>query len=650
MININDQDKVKKLIQIASGTKQVAPNVDKRILALIEQKTVRTEPKRRIFPFLKYNPRLVFSLCALLAVCLGVSGFFLFRAETVYQPAFTVISQHQGRLLNTDMPLEAGYALREHDLIATAENEQVTFQRPDVMAMQLFGGSRLEISHYTPTDPVMKIALHAGALYINKETHFPKQASFRIDVRNYEFVLTGTRLYVQVDADNTITAACYQGDIEVLVQAKEAWRRICMLHANQKIIIREGGEWQIIPENKWTDREKFFDREIRKVIPFGRHFNEPLERALPQGTLGEKEENTETPEEQSRAAAALTKADYTISSLGRLSAAPLGGAKVNFFASTQVGSTAYIVNGHEAYLLAADTISRIKLPGGDYFIKIQPVATGKSVCIFSTKALYLVARGSLQVTHNIPIGEIGFLGDNYGAVLSGETLYIPFQNSGYYSLQPDTENPVPKKIFDEPFPVSPVVTAGGLLVGSYYSNYLAAIDFNGNVRWKYSLPGKSYSNIRQTAHAVYAYVRQPKGPTLIKLNENGAKLHEWRLPAELTSDFIIDGTRLFAVDKQGELFVFNTATSGHRNIAQVYSRRLSTGEQRMTGFLIHNGRLYIGDDKGKIIVYNIKQEAVEDSITVAAGRAFYAKPFIISGNLYCISNRGILYKIVKSDR
>jgi outer membrane protein assembly factor BamB len=646
MIKMNDNDNMKRIIRSASRPRKVDAHADKRIFSLIEQKTAKIAPKPRFFTFLKLNPRLAFALCALLVVPLAVTGVILLRSESVYHPPFVVISQQQGMLENERTPLESGYEVREHDRLSTRAAEQVTFQRSDAMAMHLFGGSRLEVLCYTPASPHMEVDLSAGALYINKETPFRKSARFQIDVRKHAFILTGTRLYVQVDEDLTITGICYQGVVEVVKLVGNGWQQVCMLHENEKIIIKENGDWQIFDSDELSDREKAFDREISAHIPFKWHFSEPLPRRVPQDARAAEE--TEAPAQEKESEIAFKKTDYTIIKVGSLASGKLGSGKVNFFAYALKQSTACIVNGREAYLFTPDKITRIPLPAGQQFIKIQPVITGNYLCVFSTQVLYLIARSTLQTVHTFPIGEIGFVADNYAARLQGGTLYIPFQNSGYYRLASDEENPTLVKVFEEPFPIAPLVKDNSIIVGSYYHKYLAEIDFAGQVQWKYMLQGASYCNVQKVGSGLYMYVEQAHGPALIKLNQDGVKIQEWSLPGRLTSDFVMYNNLMFGITKQGELFAFNTATSTHKIIARVFTGQLSTGELRTLGILIHNGRLYAGTDKGSVIIYNIQRAEIEEIVRVAAGEAFYSKPFIIGHALYCISNSGVLYKIVKS--
>jgi len=647
MIKMNDNDNMKKLIRNASRPQQVGVNADKNILSLIEQKTTKITSQPRFFTFIKYNPRLVFALCALLIIPLCVTGLILLRSETVYHPPFVVISQQQGMLQNENKPLESGYALREHDRLSTGTMEQATFQRRDAMAMHLFSSSHLEVLRYSPASPHMEVDLNAGALYLNKETPFAGNACFQIDVREYAFILTGTRLYVQVDENRTITGVCYQGSIEVVKRVEQDWQQICILHENEKIVIKENGEWQIFAQDKWSDREKAFDQEISTQIPFKWHFIEPLERQVPRAAAAE---DTAAPSEQAETSIAFKKTDYVVSKVGMLSSGQLSSNKVNFFAYALAQATACIVNEYGAYLFTPDKITKIPLTSQQHFIKIQPVLSDNYLCVFSTQALYLIARSTLRTVHTLPVSEIGFLADNYAAQLKGSTLYIPFQNSGYYRLALDKENPTLEKIFEEPFPIAPLVADNSMIIGSYYKKYLAEIYFDGQVKWKYILPGTSYCNAQKIGTASYVYALQANGPSLIKLNENGVKIQEWTLPGELTGDFAMYNTLLFALTKQGELFVLNTATLTHKIIAKGFTRQLRTGELRIVGFLIHKGRLYIGTDKGGVMVYNIQQASVEEVIHIAGKEAFYTKPFIIGNTLYCISNSGVLYKIVKSGK
>ncbi len=638
MKRLPSEERIKLIVDAGLRAPRLATEADRRILALIDEKTTAAPARRRPLAVFRYNPGLTaFASAAAVLVVVLIGFLLLYQGPTVHYPFITLAGSH-ARLLPSGRALEAGSALAEGDIVAAGPEEQSTFLRRDDVAMQLFPQSQLNIASYAPSRPIMTMALERGALYLSKDRRFAAGEGLAVRVRDYLFSLKGTRFYVQVDAGDVITAVCFHGRVEVERLTGGRPSDLLTLLENQKVVIRPDA-LESIPVTELSDAEREFGRVLDTLIATKKYFTAP---SFPEGN---KSATPPAPDEGPSRSRPET--GISVTKLKSVSSTSLPGGRVNFFATASDGKRAYIVNAHELFTLDADVVKPVKLSDKNLNFKIGPTVTGSDIVLISTENLYVLERSTESLKKVIPIKDAGFVSDGYAPVNRGSVVYLPFQNGGYYRLDlGDPAFPL-KKIAAEPFPLGPVEVGGDLCISSYYQHYIALVSPEGVQKWKHPFTGTLYSNPVKAGDGVFYCSQEKETVKLRRLNEQGLTVEEWLLPAPLVSDFSIWKNKLIGVTADGKLIIYDLGKRKVLASASAYAKKLSVGELRTIKPLIKDGLVFLGTDDGSLLRFDLERDAFKTKAIVDNTEAFYEPPFGLAGNLYLIANDGRLYKISK---
>ncbi|MBN2353334.1 MAG: PQQ-binding-like beta-propeller repeat protein [Spirochaetales bacterium] len=636
MIRMQSDEQIKTIVTAGLKAPRLGDEADRRILALIDEKTTTAPARRRPFAVFRYNPGLTaFASAAAVLVVVLIGFLLLYQGPTVHYPFITLAGSH-ARLLPSGRALEAGSALAEGDIVAAGPEEQSTFLRRDDVAMQLFPRSQLNIASYAPSRPVMTMALERGALYLSKDRRFAAGEGFAVRVRDYLFSLKGTRFYVQVDAGDVITAVCFHGrvDVERLTGGRQS--DLLTLLENQKVVIRPDA-LESIPVTELSEAEKEFGRALDMLIATKKYFTAP---PFPEGN------GIETPPAPDKETAlSRPETGITMTKLGIVSSTRVPGGRVNFFATAPDGKRAYIVNDHELFTLDADVLKPITLSDKNLNFKIGPTVAGSAIVLISTENLYVLERTTGSLKKVIPIKDVGFVSDGYAPVGRGSIVYIPFQNGGYYRFDPGDPAFTLKKIAAEQFPLGPVVSGEDICIGSYYRHYLALVSPEGAQKWKHPFTGTLYSNPVKAGDGFYYCSREKETVKLRRLNEQGVTAEEWVLPAPLVSDFAIRKNKLIGVTAAGELLVYDLGARRVIAAFPAFRKKLTDGELRTIKPLVKGGLVFLGTDDGSLVRFDLEKNAFKAKTAIDRAQSFYEPPFELAGNLYLIANDGRLYKV-----
>jgi hypothetical protein len=255
MMEARYKDEVMKVL-VREGVKTSAVSeecISNTEICIRRVASLASEKKRSFSP---YKPIFVTLGCILTA------GFLIWCAGSIFiKPdniaGLVVASGKAEKLQNTRISLSAGYNIKEKDVIETKKDEFVILERADNLHIKLFSESILIFSDYSENSDIFQLELEKGSLYINK-TFSPKtkELSF-VKISDYEFRLTGTRVYFAVNRDYVITAICYEGSVQV-------WKNNSMASAikkGEKITIQTDGTLKITTSSDWKNDEWKPDEE-----------------------------------------------------------------------------------------------------------------------------------------------------------------------------------------------------------------------------------------------------------------------------------------------------------------------------------------------------------------------------------------------------
>jgi outer membrane protein assembly factor BamB len=493
--------------------------------------------------------------------------------------------------------------------------------------MYVFSNSRFEISRYQKTQREMTVTLQAGSFYVDEPRRENEKSEFSVTINSWSFSLTGTRVYFSVDPARLISIICYDGGISASALAQSA-SSLFVLAYGQKALIKPDGTWE--KSDVIGEEEKVLDDELKTGLP-GNKFIKEI-------SLSSRDwQKNEIP-------------PYSITVIGNVLAKTAVSEQVQFYSVAETPGRSFILNQASVFTLdASGLIPRPGLISGESF-RTRPVAVDRFVVFVTASRIILVDANSLQAVKTIQLPSDGSIDHNFLPRSNGGTLYIPVQNNGYFTYDTRGADSNLRLLVKEPFPISPVISGEQILIGSYYSNYIGAVNAKGETLFKTPLAGSSFLNFIHEAGSIYLYSNENGNPFIIRMNESGKETGRWRLSGSLSADFQVYQEKIYGIATDGNLFSLDTMTGNTAVIKRIFHQELSTRQWRNTGLLIDKGKLYAPTDAGIIIVYDLERLTLTEEISVNASEEFFTAPFLYNGVLHCIANSGNVYRILKNER
>jgi hypothetical protein len=324
---------------------------------------------------------------------------------------------------------------------------------------------------------------------------------------------------------------------------------------------------------------------------------------------------------------------------------------VRFFAGQAAGKFIYLAS-QDTFAILKDSgiVSVGGLPSTAVY-KTSPLTDGRNAYLFCLDSVYIIDPFTEKIKKKLPLPPDSIIGDNYFPVIQEQTVLLPLQNTGYYTLQLTEEACIIKQLYYEPFPFSPVIYENKILIGSYYNNYLAAIDVQGRLLWQYTFEGQSFANPvvageKDGERKVFFYNDDKSHHLLIQINSlQGNREKAWELPVPVYADFIWFPPCILGINNMGHLFSLNTETAELKDLAVVVNRKLSISEWRRIHPLVLGQELYLGTDQGRLLIYDMQRQKIKEEIMVDKNAAFYAPPIAFRKAVYLISNEGFVYRV-----
>ena len=109
------------------------------------------------------------------------------------------------------------------------------------------------------------------------------------------------------------------------------------------------------------------------------------------------------------------------------------------------------------------------------------------------------------------------------------------------------------------------------------------------------------------------------------------------------------GKIVFGFHETGDLFSLNTATGETQNMDSIYSEPLPSKVWRTLKPTIRGKTLYAGTNKGELYMYDTGLMKTGIRINVTDKDGFYTNPVLIGKDIYLVSNKGKIFRIIKND-
>jgi hypothetical protein len=629
-----------------------------KILSGIAEFTQKKAVQRNPFISVIYNPLLSFVFALPILVFLSVFMIIsLFKppesglTRLVFISGSALLENNQGK------PLQAGNYLGENDRIYVPRVCDLALG--DRADFRLFPGTHFTPVRFSPSSTHLLMSLQRGSIYISKQSKFELNKTLGIQIDEYRFLLEGTRVLLQ-HMGQKIRVFCFEGKVRVISDTGEKERELFSLFSGERVEIRTEGLKRTYSINDFLEEpEILFDRALAGFPPCTSKMLQEHAHLLqtdyePEEQPAQEERDAGQPSEEGPAETGVEAIDeqelFSVIKIGSIRDESITDRRINFITTAEDPNKGYILTQNNLFVLEqGGLLTTVRFPSTPIF-KVKPVISESNLFCVSTRNLYIIDRKSSAVTAEIPLPVTGSAEDNYYPSLYGNTLYIPVLNNGYYTIKTDEPGSRLKKLYDELFPVSPIPAVNEIIIGSSYENYVAAIDENGTLLWKYPLEGKSYSNVVHIKNNICAYTFSNGKPRIISIDDNGIKHKEWLLEDSMTADMIAYGETLFGFYVNGTLFRLNTLSGTLENIAVLYEPNLPSKAWRTIQPCISGRLLYAGTSDGELFIYDIESGKIVYRIGVRKEEGIYTTPILIGRNIYCVTNSGAVYMVVKNDR
>jgi outer membrane protein assembly factor BamB len=652
-----DQTMMKNLIRKATVCPAISNRGRERILSGISEFTQKKAVRRNPFTTVVYNPLLSFVFALPILVPLSVLVvFFLLRPV---DHTFTSIVFVSGSAIlenNKDRPLEAGNILGENETIHIPPDTVCDLSLGDKADFRLFPGSDFTAGSFSPLSPYRLVSLGKGSVYISKHGNLKQKKTLGIRINEYRFMLEGTRALLQ-NMGQKIRAFCFEGKVTVISDEGGKERKLFSLFSGERIEIMTEGKKRTYSINDFLEEpEILFDRALSNFPPFSPAVLE--EHAVLLQTVHDREERLVEeemelirPDEPVPVEKGIDeKEPFLITKIGSVRDGSIGDGRINFITTAQDSGKGYILTRNNLFILDEGGVREAVRFTPSQIFRVKPVIAGNTIYCASTRNIYIIDMKSLTVKAEIPLPATGSAEDNYYPVLFNKTLYVPILNNGYYTVKTDVQKPGLKKLYDELFPVSPIVTFNEIIIGASYENYMAAIDERGTLLWKYPLGGKSYSNFIRRENNIFAYIFRNGKPMVISIDNRGKKHKEWLLEGPITADLTVYGGLIFGFYENGTLFRIDTSSGALENIDVLYEANLPSKVWRTIQPCIDGNILYSGTFRGELFIYNIESGKIESRVKVKEEEGIYTTPLLLNGDICLVTNSGTAYRVVKNDK
>jgi hypothetical protein len=649
---------MKKILLKTAADPGISTQTDERIHTFISGYTPDKVKKRNPITQFRYNPVLglvmILPLVVVLALSTGV-GFLTVKNPTLPSLAFAGGSAHF--VEDREKVLTKGTVLKEDNTLLVADNDICDLTLGDRASFRFFPSSHFTISQFRKTLRQIIVGLNKGSLYIDKKTELAWGRELQVQVDNYLFVLAGTRVFFSV-SEKQIQVFCFEGMVKVILLSPHGSREIFSLYKGETIGIKVDDENHSYAIRSMTEEEMALDELLRQFLPFRMDFLSRLmslmpredkidkkdivyeKTPLPKPSLGARETEKE-PEGE--------KEPFSITRAGRIDDPGLSGDGIHFLSTLSFENRGIVVTKNKVFYQEERDIKELIVNANNPLFSMKPLATGEYFLLISSQNIFYIHKETLAVEKTLSVSSREALLYNYHPVPDGSLLYIPVINTGYYTCDLSAGQPELMEFYNEKFPISPVVTDNGIILGSYNNNYIALLDKKGNTLWNFPLAGESWTNVLFTGKRLYAQSTRDGVYSLISLDMEGKKTGEWQIGNKCIADIWSYEHTLFGIYNTGTLFSLDIETGIVSERGTIITHQLSSELWRSISPYIDGPLFYIGTSGGELLCYNMAQNRQEYRITIDKSESFYASPYKIGNVLYLVSNKGNVFEVIKNE-
>ncbi|MBN1696212.1 MAG: FecR domain-containing protein [Spirochaetales bacterium] len=654
------EELIRHLLKKTSRTSSIGSRAESRVLARIGEYTQKKAFRFNPFLSLSLNPSLslilVIPLIAILSltIALRITG-----AMDNALPEIVLASGSAIEMSENEAALQTGDRISPDTVVRIPEGSAGDFALSGKARFRFFPGSVFSLTVPSNSGKTVEIALSTGNLYISKTRALLDGKTLAVRTGDYTMELTGTRVHVQ-RFENLIRAFCYEGIVRVRLAGKNDGRDIYTLLAGECIAISSVNGKPHYDIDGFLDTAAVdFDRDCIEFPPFEAAFTARHSGFLtPYEGLPEADTNAEcthsvpvTSSDSVRQDTTEVAEPYTFRLIGTVNGDEFGGNTPAFVTGASDGMRGYILTSHDLFLVDERGLRKCgDFPSHTTF-KVKPVVSEDSICLLSTRAVYLLDKSTFRVKGEYPLPESGSSEDNYHPAAAGKSLIVPVLNNGYYSLDLQSGRRGPVRFFIERFPVTPIVWEDGrMTVGASYENYLAMIDTDGTIDWKYRLEGISYVNPVKAGGRIVTYLGTHDSSSILILDRKGTPAGKWPLPAPVNSDMAVYKQLVCGYTTEGVLFSLDITTGRYTEIAAPYKSGFSNRTWRMMCPAVAGTRLVSGSAGGDVIVYDFEDGNIEYTGQIGNSESFYSSPIVFTDRVYLVSDSGNVYTVIKNDR
>lgn len=190
-------------------------------------------------------------------------------------------------------------------------------------------------------------------------------------------------------------------------------------------------------------------------------------------------------------------------------------------------------------------------------------------------------------------------------VINNDIIYLPFANGIYiYDLIKDTLSSNP--IISSYNPTTPVFKNNMIYLSSMADKNISCYDKN-NLIWTISLQDRTFSG--PVIIKNYVFISDKKG-NIYKISLDGEIINQTYIESGITSTLISAQNNLYVLADNGYLYEIIPDNLKYNKLIKIDSNFEESIYLYKKVVLINN-KLFIGNDSGKIIIYNLKLKSIE---------------------------------------
>jgi len=639
------------IITTAHSCFQVSKKAEEKIFSRIAELTGKRRKKVHPLLLFKYVPSfsiIVFLVLLLPAVMITSYNVIIPRTVSIHPIILLSDSGVEGK---NGTAYSSGYKLKKNDRIVTHESIFSDINLKRIATIRFFPETEAVLTNYSEFSNKIALTLNKGSLYINKDRKKKSKKQLIVQIQIYKFELAGTRVLF-ITEEKKIKAVCFEGIIKIYKKDAKGKDPFITLFSGEKIDLLLKDDSRNFLVSRVTLEEKRID-ENNKDFPLydlsDKKPEESKDKPEIQETIAAKDIGNEKSKEKDTIVntTPIREKSFlsTIKKIAQLNDHETTAGVINFYSSCHDNKTAFIITRNKLFRIQDNNAIESTRFTTPVTFKIKPLLHDNTLILPEAHNIFFIDKESEEITTAIPLKEKEVLEDNYYPVIKDTLLYFPVKNSGYFTLDSMKPEKGLSLLYKEDFPLTPIIRENSTIIGSFYDNYIAAIDTASRILWKTDIPGESFCNFVMIDDNIYTYSDENDTHKIIEITtETGKRSNEWNIKKRVVSDIYTYNHIIVGVNTDGSLFSLDIQSNKVTSLPEIINSSISTRSWRNYYPLIVENMLYTGTEDGKLLVYDLENKSIEKELVINKDESFYTAPFIMDNSLYIVSNSGNLYQ------